>query len=593
MATVGLESIARQFDRLYEVGTLAGLDEVQLLERFHAQGDEEAFAALVARHGPMVLAVCLGVLRDPHEADDAFQATFLVLARKAGTIRGRSGLAPWLHRVAVRVAIRSSRSVARRRRREVTNSTAATEAVESRPPGLDPDVSATIQRELDRLPESHRLAVIACDLEGLTHEEAAARLRWPVGSVKGRLARGRRQLRDRLARRGLAGTLTSITAILARDSRAGVSSMLIRLTARAASEFAAGKPVAGLVPASAVALARGAANAMIFSPMRTLAILAISMSGVAAGLYASNQDPTLAGGESKPPLVDSTTTQPGQSSDESESTSDANFQGPPSTPPNDQDPKPRGLSPEERHAISLRIMSAEEDLKLGQTMLDELNSLATEYFSMVGEVEFALALPGKTVWLRGREIPREDVEKLLLELQGKLGRSQLTRNTYRNVIRTNRAEIIEARAALETPDAAPRKLKPGDIVVIEVLEALAGRPITGERTVRQDGSISLKYYGDLDVAGLDRVEIKKKLIEHLRESLTDAALGLVGADAEGREITIPPEKSNRVFVDVTLWRPEIPKTGPLPSQSDRRIDELERRLDEAVREIERLRSRDR
>ena len=170
-----------------------------------------------------------------------------------------------------------------------------------------------------------------------------------------------------------------------------------------------------------------------------------------------------------------------------------------------------GLTPEERHALPLRILGAQDDIEQSRKRLDELESMAAAYISMSAEIEIALALPGKTVWLRGRECEREDAEQQLVALGGRIGLLQQTRNTYQDVIRTNRRNILELRAEADTPDAAPRKLKPGDILVIEVLEALPGRPITGERTVRQDGTISLGFYGDLDVAGLDRVEIKKEV----------------------------------------------------------------------------------
>ena len=115
MAIETLGAALRQINRLFADGVVAGLSDAQLLERFLTQGDAGAFEALVGRHGPMVLSVCRGILRDPHDAEDAFQATFLVLVKKGGTIRGRDALAGWLHRVAHRVAIQANTAAARRR----------------------------------------------------------------------------------------------------------------------------------------------------------------------------------------------------------------------------------------------------------------------------------------------------------------------------------------------------------------------------------------------------------------------------------------------------------------------------------------------
>ena len=118
MAIETLGAALRQLNRLFADGVVAGLSDAQLLERFLAQGDAAAFEALVGRHGPMVLSVCRAIVRDPHDAEDAFQATFLVLVKKGGTIRGRDALGGWLHRVAHRVAIQANAAAARRRTME-------------------------------------------------------------------------------------------------------------------------------------------------------------------------------------------------------------------------------------------------------------------------------------------------------------------------------------------------------------------------------------------------------------------------------------------------------------------------------------------
>ena len=281
-------TVVRQVNRLFGEGTVAGLTESQLLERFAARRDEAAFEALVARHGPMVLSVCRGTLRDPNDADDAFQATFLILAKKAATIRAGERLGAWLHRVARRVSVRASVETVHRRSKE------RPEVVESTAPGEDherQELRRLVHEEVDRLPESYRLAVLLCDLEGQTHEEAARRLNWPVGTVKGRLFRARGRLRDRLIRRGIAAPVALAAAGLA-TSEAGaaliasvVSDGLREITVRAASAFAAGRSaIAGGLAPGGLALAEGVLAMMFRNQLRATGMALSTTALLAAGL---------------------------------------------------------------------------------------------------------------------------------------------------------------------------------------------------------------------------------------------------------------------------------------------------------------------
>ena len=212
MITGSSSTIPKYLSALFQSGTHAALSDVDLLEQFATrQGRNDAtaelaFAALLARHGPMVLRVCRAVLGDRHEVEDAFQATFLVLAVRAGSIRRRDSVASWLHGVALRVAAQERSRTARRRRHEQMKAaiTALSTADTGRDPVLDNDLSRVIQQEIGRLPEKYRAVVVVCYLEGMTHEMAADLLGWPVGSVRSRLAWARDRLRTRLTRRGLA-----------------------------------------------------------------------------------------------------------------------------------------------------------------------------------------------------------------------------------------------------------------------------------------------------------------------------------------------------------------------------------------------------
>ena len=199
----------RWLDAVDREGSLAQAGDRPLLERFLAgpgAASEAAFEVLVRRHGPMVLSACRGVLRDGHDADDAFQATFLVLARRASTIRDRDHLAPWLGCVARRIA-----RLPRRGEAAPPSSggwppmiaRAAPSAID----GAGLEAASLVRAEVDRLPEVDRLLLQLTYWQGKTYEEAAALLSWPIGTVRSRLSRVRERLRGRLARLGLAPVL--------------------------------------------------------------------------------------------------------------------------------------------------------------------------------------------------------------------------------------------------------------------------------------------------------------------------------------------------------------------------------------------------
>jgi RNA polymerase sigma factor (sigma-70 family) len=192
----------------------AGHDpDALLLEQFAASRDEYAFAALLKRHGPMVLAVCRRVLRDPHDAEDAFQATFLVLARKAGSVRQYASVASWLYGVAYRTALKARAAAARRRSAEREATLARAAEPDAAREALWRDLRPVLDEEVGRLPEKNRAAFVLCYLEGRTTAEAAQALACPRGTVLSRLAWARARLRGRLARRGLAlstGLLASL-----------------------------------------------------------------------------------------------------------------------------------------------------------------------------------------------------------------------------------------------------------------------------------------------------------------------------------------------------------------------------------------------
>jgi RNA polymerase sigma factor (sigma-70 family) len=274
----------RELRSLFESGTVAGMSDGQLLERFLVGRDEAgeiAFAALVARHGPMVLGVCRRALSDPEDAADAFQATFLILVKKARTVRVDDSLGRWLYGVSRKVAGRARVVAARRPKVEVGR----LEWVEA--PSPDPDrfePLALLDEELGRLPEAFRSAIVLCDLGGMTHEEAARDLRCPVGTIKSRLARARKRLRERLEGRGLTPSAMALAP--------SVPAALVKVTARVSWLSAtSGSSAAGMVPASSVILAQEVLKAMSGFPLKlAAAVLSIGIAVTGAGVLAGGQD---------------------------------------------------------------------------------------------------------------------------------------------------------------------------------------------------------------------------------------------------------------------------------------------------------------
>ena len=275
--------LMRDFDGLFRRGTVPAGDRA-LLDWFLSEGDEAAFEAIVARHGPMVRGVCRRLLGSSHDADDAFQATFLVLVRKARHLRDSDRLGPWLYGVATKVAIRSrSRSASRRDRHEASFDDFPARDDRGRSDWLD--VWPILDVELGRIPAKYREVLILCLLEGSTVEEAAGRLSCPLGTVKSRLARGREALKSRLTSRGIAPAVA--LAVVAGTSSTAfaspVSEALIRTTM---TTIARGGVAPGIV-----ALTQGVAPSMFPKSIAMTALLcggiAVSVLGAAGWMKAS------------------------------------------------------------------------------------------------------------------------------------------------------------------------------------------------------------------------------------------------------------------------------------------------------------------
>jgi RNA polymerase sigma factor (sigma-70 family) len=438
-------AVLRDIQTLFDSGTASGLSDRQLLERFQSGRDasaESAFEVLVLRHGPMVLQVCHNALGNATDAQDAFQATFLVLVRRFGSIRRLDSVGGWLYGVACRVAARARVEAARRRAAERRGALRLVEAVDS-DSITDPtraESSLALQAEVQRLPEKYRSVVVLCYWQGLTQEQAAAQLGCPLGTVRSRLARARDILRQRLVRRGLAPLAAAVAAALG-DSSASAAGLGLRL-ALLSGELAHSTAVA----ATKVAAGEAVAN-------------------VASGLVSS--------------LV---------------------------------------------HHVLWSL-----------TMIKACRLVVTCLFVGVG-------LVGASVWAQH---PRE-----------KRGRP-------RPVIQAPPGPQAKPKASGIQKFGPAHVVEPPDLLSVEVLEALPGRPISGERLVRPDGSISLGFYGDVQVGGLTIPEVKERIIRHMQKFLTDEALGLAITDPNtghpkidpltGKPVMIDPKDSDSVSVDVTAY----------------------------------------
>ncbi|RUL85903.1 RNA polymerase sigma factor [Tautonia sociabilis] len=285
MAGAPVGAAMRQVERIFNgAGTVAGLTEAQLLDRFVESLDDAAFEAIVRRHGSAVLAVCRRLLGDPHEAEDAFQATFLVLARKASRLSRSRPLGPWLVGVAYRIASKARVASARRRRREAVAAARRAESILPTDPILV-DLGPLLWEELHLLPSKYRDPVVLCWVEGYSHDEAANLLCWPIGTVKGRLHRAKETLRSRLSRRGVGVSAACLSSWYATEAiAASVPAPVLGSTVTSAVAVAGGAAIlAGSVPVGAALLARGALRTMVLTKLSITAASVALVGGSLAG----------------------------------------------------------------------------------------------------------------------------------------------------------------------------------------------------------------------------------------------------------------------------------------------------------------------
>ncbi len=276
-----LENVLRYLRHAADVRVTRDLTDAELLERFRTQRDEAAFTLLVQRHGPMVMGVCRRLLGDLHGAEDAFQATFLVLSCKATAIHMGGSLAAWLHGVAQRVARKARGSALRRREHERRS------AVKARAEPVDErtweELRLVLDEELSLLPEKYRAPVVLCYFQGKTNEQAARELGCPKSSLSWRLGRARELLRERLVRRGITLSTGTLAAVLMEQTAtAGLPALLVISTVRTATTFAAGGAAAAAVSAEVATLTKGALKTMFLTKLK-IATMAVLVAGLLGG----------------------------------------------------------------------------------------------------------------------------------------------------------------------------------------------------------------------------------------------------------------------------------------------------------------------
>jgi RNA polymerase sigma factor (sigma-70 family) len=292
MANGPVNAVLEHLRKLEAAASAGQLSDAQLLQSFLGTRDEAAFSVLLQRHGPMVWSVCQRVLRCDHHAEDVFQATFLVLARKAASIRKQKSLASWLYGVAYRL---SRQLRAREARQPVLAAASIADAAQ------DPshrasvlELQTVLDEELQRLSEQYRMPLVLCFLEGKTRDEAAEHLGWSVSTLKRRLDRAREVLRTRLCRRGVTLSGALLVTVMTQDlAGAAFPSKVLVPTVKAAVLVAGGKAATFIVPPQVVVLTEGVLKAMLMTKvkMATVAVLAVATLAAGVGLYAGRGGP--------------------------------------------------------------------------------------------------------------------------------------------------------------------------------------------------------------------------------------------------------------------------------------------------------------
>jgi RNA polymerase sigma-70 factor (ECF subfamily) len=284
MATIPLSNVLQPLYRGALLRDGAGLTDGELLEAYVARREGAFFEALVRRHGPMVLGVCQRVLRNPHDAEDAFQAAFLVLAQRAAVVP-RELVGNWLYGVAYRTALGARRAAARRRARERQVNDMPHPNAEEDPTWRE--LLQLLDGELDRLPAKYRAPVVLCHLEGRTRKEAASQLGLPTGTLSGRLTTAMRLLAKRMHRHGVVLSGAALAAALTPQvASASVPSSLVTSTVKAVAMMATGQAATGVLSAGVPALVKGVLKSLLVSKLKLFSAVGLAITVISASISA-------------------------------------------------------------------------------------------------------------------------------------------------------------------------------------------------------------------------------------------------------------------------------------------------------------------
>jgi RNA polymerase sigma factor (sigma-70 family) len=500
-------SIHRDLRRLFSDGTLTGLDDAALLGRFIAHRDERAFEAIVARHGRMVLGVCRGILPDPHAAEDAFQATFLILARKARSIRVDGSLGRWLYGVA--------RRVARRARTDQTRLDARKSgclAVDEVPAPIHPEPCeriATLHEVVGRLPEKFRAPIILCYLEGHTHEEAARLLHWPLGTVKGRLARARGRLRERLTRRGFAPSAGLLGLSLAGESGIAapfLSTQLVKVTTQAALRLAGKSFLPTTAVTSSSALVKGVLEGMILHKLKVAAVF-LGLGALGAGVYAQNGHGPIGEGKSTTPAA-------------------RKFAADPVLPTNAESNR--------RRVIATEIVDLKAEAQSLRESLKRLEIATARAETLLNRLQESAKPPGELPRLPGVTVRRRHLQE-----------------------RSSTPSRPTADAKPRRPTPPEYVVDPPDLVHIQVFGTLPKEGLDGNHLVGPDGRMELGPYGRVFAEGMTVDEIKERIVDRLRAYFSDEELGLRARNDERENVAFFFRDTTALSVQVSGYNSKV------------------------------------
>jgi len=504
----------------------SGLTDGKLLTRFIEQRDEFAFGALVRRHSAMVWGVCRRVLSGLHDAEDAFQATFLVLVRKAASVAPREVVGNWLYGVACTTAHRVKVALAKQRRRE-TQMTEFHEPVTSLP-DRSTDLHAVLDQELCRLPDKYRAPIVLCDLEGKTRKEAARQLRCPEGTVAGRLARARAMLAKRMGRHGQAISGGALAVALSQNGvSASAPAAVVSSTIKTASVLAAG----GSIPPAVGVLIEGVMKTMLITKLKIGAVV-LMFAGV-IGLSICGVFPLVQADEPPVPNVIPTKAAPEAAREAQD--------------PAAKDSSNKGLADLEAKQLLKSRIIAQAETKLKELAKSDNDP---DVRQKIAQIEEAM----------------QELKKIQTQIRDDDEASRKAFKTATPAADANRAHPAPSRDQL--PPRKPYVIAPGDPLMIEVYTqqlhltpnpaALHPQPISGQHLVRPDGRVSLGIWGSVKVSGLSLKKAEDSIRKHVFETMQEEKREDGRSRVEVPEkllvsVNVPTNEGTLLQIDVKVW----------------------------------------